>query len=96
MSQIYHCQLTAARESVDAVVSKMSICSSEGARTNEEEGDLRHISILTTTEEGKDNFKEAGLRTCFSGSDGQNIAGITGSQAVPGKYADIIGGGVHL
>lgn len=41
-------------------------------------------------------ISEAVLGTCFCGSDGQNIAGITGSQAVPGKYADIIGGGVHL
>lgn len=76
------------------MVSKMSICRSEG--TNEEEGVFRHISIPTASEEGKDNFNEAVLSTCFPGSDGQNVAGITGSQAVPGKYADIIGGGVHL
>lgn len=74
----------------------MSVCRSEGTWTNDEEGGLRHISNPTTSEEGKDNFKEAVLSTCFCGSDGQNVAGITGSQAVPGKYADIIGGGVHL
>lgn len=44
----------------------------------------------------KDNLKEAVLSTCFTGSDGENVAGCTHAQAVLGKYADIIGGGVHL
>lgn len=55
------------------------------------------ISIsIPPKSKGKDNLKEAVLSTCSAGSDGQNVAGCTHAQAVLGKYADIIGGGVNL
>lgn len=91
MSQIFHSLLTEALQSGDAVVSKMSTCISEGTWTKW----VISISIPAKSK-GKDNLKEAVLSTCLAGSDGQNVAGCTHAQAVLGKYADIIGGGVNL
>lgn len=34
--------------------------------------------------------------TCLLGGDGQNVAGLTGAQSVPSKYAEVISGGLHL
>lgn len=36
------------------------------------------------------------MSTSLSGGDGQDVAGLTGAQSVPGKYAEVIGGGLRL
>lgn len=34
--------------------------------------------------------------TCFSSGDGEDIAGFTGAQTVPGKHADVVCWGIYL